>query len=241
MSDEVWLCWSSGKDSAWTLRALQRDPGVRITTLVTTMNAAFDRVAMHAVRRTLVERQAAAAGMALELVEIPWPCSNTQYEAAMAALVDKATAAGVTQMAFGDLFLEDVRAYREKMLDGTGVDPLFPIWGRDTRELAHEMISGGLEAIVACIDPKVLGREYVARRFDSEFLASLPEGVDPCGERGEFHTFACAGPMFDTPIPVRAGEIVKRDGFVFADILPAGDTDPRGTQPSEKEQPCSSQ
>jgi uncharacterized protein (TIGR00290 family) len=240
MADEVWLCWSSGKDSAWTLRALQRDPRIRATTLVTTMNATFDRVAMHAVRRDLVERQAAAAGLRLELVDIPWPCTNAQYEAAMGALVAKALAAGVTRMAFGDLFLEDVRSYREKMLAGTGVEPIFPIWGSDTRELAHEMVAGGLDAVVTCVDPKVLGREYAGRRFDADFLASLPEGVDPCGEHGEFHTFACAGPMFSEPIPVRAGEVVDRDGFVFADLLPTTDAHPGDADSSEKEHDCSS-
>ena len=239
MADEIWLCWSSGKDSAWTLRALQHDPQVRVTTLVTTMNAAFDRVAMHSVRRTLVERQAVAAGLELELVEIPWPCTNAQYEAAMAALVAKARDAGVTKMAFGDLFLEDVREYREKMLADTGIKPCFPIWGRDTRELADEMVENGLEAVVTCVDPKVLGSEWAGRRFDAEFLASLPEGVDPCGERGEFHTFTHAGPMFDAPIPIETGEVVERDGFVFADVLPA---DGRNIDvPVEEKPDCSSQ
>ena len=225
MADEVWLCWSSGKDSAWTLRALQRDPSLHVTTLVTTMNGAFDRVAMHAVRRRLLEAQAVAAGLALECVELPWPCSNEQYESRMGALVEKAVAAGVTRMAFGDLFLEDVRAYREKMLAGTGIEPVFPIWGLDTRELAAEMIDAGLDAVVTCVDPKVLGREFAGRRFDRGFLAALPEGVDRCGENGEFHTFCCAGPMFENPIAVRTGEIVERDGFVYADALPAEGTD----------------
>ncbi|MDH3687531.1 MAG: adenine nucleotide alpha hydrolase [Myxococcales bacterium] len=240
MADEIWLCWSSGKDSAWTLRALQDDPRVRVTTLVTTMNAAFDRVAMHSVRRTLVEQQAAAAGLELELVEIPWPCTNAQYEAAMAALVTRARDAGVTKMAFGDLFLADVRQYREKMLADTGIEARFPIWGRDTRELADEMVANGLEAVVTCIDPKVLGSEWAGRRFDAEFLAALPAGIDPCGERGEFHTFTYAGPMFEAPIPIETGEVVERDGFVFADVLPAqgaGITD----MPLEEEPACSSQ
>jgi uncharacterized protein (TIGR00290 family) len=240
MADEVWLCWSSGKDSAWALRELQRDASVDVTVLVTTMNAAFDRVAMHAVRRQLVERQAAAADLRLEAVDIPWPCTNAQYEAAMRSLVEKAAAAGVSRMAFGDLFLEDVRAYREKMLTGTGIEPLFPIWGRDTRELAEEMVREGLGAVVTCVDPRVLGAQYAGRRFDAGFLDSLPEAVDPCGERGEFHTFACAGPMFDAPIPVRTGEVVERDGFVYADILPAGSPE-TGLEADAKEPSCSSQ
>jgi uncharacterized protein (TIGR00290 family) len=220
MADEVWLCWSSGKDSAWALRELQREPGVRVTTLVTTMNTTFDRVAMHAVRRELVERQARAAGLSLEAVEIPWPCSNAEYEESMRRLVERALAAGVTRMAFGDLFLEDVRAYREKMLAGTGLEPSFPLWGRDTKELAAEMVAEGLEAVVTCVDPKALDPGFAGHRFDAGFLASLPADVDPCGERGEFHTFACNGPMFEAPIAVRSGEVVQRDGFVFADLLP---------------------
>jgi uncharacterized protein (TIGR00290 family) len=216
----TWLCWSSGKDSAWALAALRDDPEHEVTAILTTVNRTHDRVAMHAVRRELLVRQGEATGLPVVEVPIPSPCSNAEYEAAMAGAVDRATEAGVTHMAFGDLFLEDVRTYRETMLGPTRLEPIFPIWGLDTHELAREMVAAGLEAWVTCVDPRVLGSEFAGRRFDGNFLEDLPESVDPCGERGEFHTFACAGPMFRMPISVRPGEIVERDGFVFADLLP---------------------
>jgi len=217
---KTWLSWSSGKDAAWSLHVLRSGGHADVTALFTTVNAAFDRVAMHAVRRELVEAQARAAGLPLYVIEIPHPCPNADYESIMGAFVAGARAEGVAAMAFGDLFLADIRAYRERQLAGTGIAPLFPLWGRDTRALAGEMIDGGLEAYVACIDPRRLGRGFAGRRFDQAFLAGLPEGADPCGENGEFHTFAAGGPMFISPIPVRPGEVTERDGFVFADLLP---------------------
>lgn len=218
---QTWLSWSSGKDSAWSLEMLRRGAAVEVTALFTTVNAAFDRVAMHAVRRTLVEAQAQAAGLDLHVIEIPYPCPNADYERIMGGFVAKARAQGVDAMAFGDLFLADIRAYRERQLAGTGITPLFPLWGRDTRALAEEMIGGGLVTHVTCVDPRKLDRTFAGRVFDAAFLADLPDGIDPCGENGEFHTLVSAGPMFREAIPVRRGEVVDRDGFVFADMVPA--------------------
>ncbi len=218
------LAWSSGKDSAWSLQVLRQQGDVEIVGLLTTINQAFDRVAMHAVRRVLLEAQAAAAGLPLHTVPIPWPCSNEQYEAAMAAALEQARAAGVTVMAFGDLFLADIRAYREAKLQGTGMTPIFPLWQRPTAWLAREMVAGGLRARLTCIDPRHLDPSFAGRDFDQALLRDLPAAVDPCGENGEFHTFAYDGPMFAQPIDLRAGEVVHRDGFVFADLLP-GDAD----------------
>jgi uncharacterized protein (TIGR00290 family) len=217
---KAWLAWSSGKDSAWTLHALRESRDVEVCGLLTTVNTRHDRVAMHAVRRRLLEAQAEAAELPLFTVEIPHPCSNAEYEAAMSAAVARARAEGVTAMAFGDLFLEDVRAYRVRMLEGTGLQPLFPIWGRPTPELARDMIAGGLRAHLTCVDPRVLPARFAGRAFDQALLDELPDGVDPCGERGEFHSFAWDGPMFRRPVPVRVGETVEREGFVFADLLP---------------------
>ena len=219
---QTWLSWSSGKDSAWCLEMLQREGAAPVTGLFTTVNAAFDRVAMHAVRRTLLEAQATAADLDLHVIDIPYPCPNADYERIMGAFVAKARAQGVAAMAFGDLFLADIRAYRERQLADTGIAPLFPLWGRDTRALAEEMIGGGLVAHVTCVDPRKLDRSFAGRRFDPAFLADLPDGIDPCGENGEFHTFVSAGPMFRTAVPVRLGEVVNRDGFVFADMVAAG-------------------
>lgn len=215
------LSWSSGKDCAWALKVLRDEGEFAIAGLVTTFNGAFDRVAMHAVRRQLAEAQAAAAGLNLWSVDLPWPCPNAEYERLMGGLVARARAAGITHMAFGDLFLPDVRAYRERMLEGTGITPVFPLWGRPTDGLAREMIAGGLEARLTCVDPRVLAPAFAGRAFDEALLADLPAGVDPCGENGEFHSFCHAGPMFDRPIAVTPGEVVERDGFVFADLLPA--------------------
>ena len=220
MRPRAWLAWSSGKDSAWSLHVLREAGEVDVCGLLTTLNARYDRVAMHAVRRRLLEAQAAAAGLPLVTVEIPDPCSNAEYETAMAAAVDRARREGVTAMAFGDLFLEDVRQYRETMLSGTGLRPIFPLWGRDTAELAHTMIDGGLRAQLTCVDPRVLPSRFAGRAFDRALLAELPAGVDPCGERGEFHSFAWGGPMVDAPVRVRLGETVERGGFVFTDLMP---------------------
>jgi uncharacterized protein (TIGR00290 family) len=221
----VVLAWSSGKDSAWALHALRQDPALTVVGLLTTVNAAHDRVAMHAVRRRLLEAQARAAGLPVHVVEIPYPCPNETYEAAMADAVATLLARGVTAMAFGDLFLEDVRHYRERQLTGTGLRPLFPLWGRPTRALAEEMIDGGLQARLTCVDQRVLPAAFAGRPFDLALLHDLPPSVDPCGENGEFHSFAWDGPMFRHPVPVTPGVVVERDGFVFADLLPEGETD----------------
>jgi uncharacterized protein (TIGR00290 family) len=216
----VALSWSSGKDSAWSLHLLRQDPEIEIVALITTLNEQFDRVAMHAVRRELLESQAESAGLPLWIVPLPWPCTNEQYEARMRDLCARAVTEGVEAIAFGDLFLADIRAYREKQLAGTGLEPLFPVWLLPTRELAANMIAAGLRARITCVDPKSLAREFAGRDFDSGFLAELPPAVDPCGEKGEFHTFVYDGPMFRRPIPIELGEIVDRDGFVFADLIP---------------------
>jgi len=215
------LSWSSGKDSAWSLQVLRQRNEVEIVGLLTTLNESANRVAMHAVRRELVEAQARATGIPLWLVHLPWPCSNAEYETRMMGLFDRARQQGITHCAFGDLFLEDVRAYREKQLADTGITPLFPIWGEpaDTPVLARTMIAAGLRAFLTCVDPKQLDGSFVGREFDAALVAELPPSVDPCGERGEFHTFCYAGPMFSEPIPVRGGERVVRDGFHFADLL----------------------
>ena len=212
------VSWSSGKDSAWMLHVLKQDRRVEIRALLTTMNDEFDRVAMHAVRRRLLEEQAHAAGIPLWTVPLPWPCTNANYEARMRTAVSKAVADGFTHIAFGDLFLEDVRRYREERLAGTGLTPMFPIWGIPTDRLALEMIDGGLRAVLTCVNPIHLDRSFAGRQFDRSLLADLPSGIDPCGERGEFHSFAYDGPMFNHPVAVTPGEVVDRDGFVFADM-----------------------
>ena len=216
----VWLWWSSGKDSAWTLHVLRSQPGIEVTALVTTVNERADRVAMHVVRRELLDAQARSVGVELRVVPIPNPCPNADYEAAFRNTVDAARKEGVDCMAFGDLFLDDVRSYRESLLENTGIEPLFPLWGRDTRELAQEMVDGGLRATITCLDSTVVPRELAGREFDSSFLAELPEHVDPCGEGGEFHTFAWAGPVFSSPVGWTVGETVELQGFVFTDLMP---------------------
>jgi uncharacterized protein (TIGR00290 family) len=215
----ILLSWSSGKDSAWALHELRRSGEGEVAALLTTFNAEFDRVAMHDLRRELVEAQAEAAGLPLLDVPLPWPCSNGDYEAAMAAALVRARSEyGITHVAFGDLFLEDIRAYREERLRDIGLTPLFPLWGRPTAALAREMVAGGLEAVITCVDPRRLDPQFAGRSLDARFLDELPQGVDPCGEHGEFHSFACGGPMFATAVPVRVGGVVTRDGFVFADL-----------------------
>lgn len=232
---KTFLSWSSGKDSAWTLHTLRSDPRYDVAGLVTTINRAADRVAMHAVRTELLRRQADVAGLPLRLIEIPSPCSNEEYEEAMAKCVADAVADGVDCFAFGDLFLEDVRAYREQKLAGTGIRPIFPIWGRDTGELAREMIASGLRARITCVDPRVISHDFAGRDFDAALLAALPPSADPCGERGEFHTFAYEGPMFREPIAIESGEIVERDGFVFADLLPTRTDTAPSAAPSSRD------
>jgi uncharacterized protein (TIGR00290 family) len=213
------LSWSSGKDSAWTLHVLEQQHPGTVQALLTTTNSAFDRVAMHGVRRALVEAQAQAARLPLHVVPLPWPCSNEEYERLMSAAIDGFVTQGFTHVAFGDLFLEDVRQYRESRLANSGLTPLFPLWQpTSTAELARMMIREGLEAQLTCVDPRVVDASFAGRRFDLGLLADLPACVDPCGERGEFHSFAYAGPMFAEPIPIRIGERVERDGFVFCDL-----------------------
>lgn len=221
MKPKALLSWSSGKDSAWSLHVLREAGDVEIVGLLTTLNEAHDRVAMHAVRSGLLRRQAEAADLELFEIPIPWPCTNEEYEARMAGALDRAKERGIEHVAFGDLFLEDIRRYREDRLRGTGITPLFPIWGIPTRELARRMVDSGLRARLTCVDPKKLPREFAGRDFDAALLRDLPSTVDPCGENGEFHSFAYAGPMFRHPIAIQSGEVVERDGFVFADVLPA--------------------
>ncbi len=213
------VSWSSGKDSAHALAVVRSE--LDIAGLLTTVTAAYDRVAMHGVRRELLARQADACGLPLYAVELPAPCPNDIYERALSAALTRARADGITHVVFGDLFLEDIRSYREAQLAALGLQCVFPLWGRDTRALAHEMVASGLSARLACIDPRHLDRSFAGRAFDAALLAELPAHVDPCGERGEFHTFATHGPMFARPIDVAVGEVVERDGFVFADLLPA--------------------
>jgi uncharacterized protein (TIGR00290 family) len=215
------LAWSSGKDSAWSLHVLRGRPDVEVVGLLTTVNEAYDRVAMHAVRTSLLEAQAEAAGLPLTTVTIPSPCPNDVYEAAMAEALSEARLRGVEAVAFGDLFLEDIRRYRESRMEGTGLVPLFPLWQRPTRALADEMLAGGLKAFLTCVDPRACPPAFAGRAFDRALLDELPASVDRCGENGEFHTFAWDGPMFRHPVAVRGGEVVERDGFVFADLLPA--------------------
>jgi uncharacterized protein (TIGR00290 family) len=217
----VLLSWSSGKDSAWALHVLREQGEVDVVGLLTTFNAAASRVAMHAVREDLLERQARAAGLPVWKVPLPWPCSNEDYEALMTGVFERARTEGIDEIAYGDLFLEDIRAYREARHAGTGIGLRFPLWGRPTRELAREMLDGGLRAPITCVDPRQHSAGFVGRAFDRNLLDELPPEVDPCGERGEFHTFAHAGPMFAAPVAVVPGEIVHRDGFAFADLLPA--------------------
>jgi uncharacterized protein (TIGR00290 family) len=213
------LAWSSGKDSAWTLEALRRQ-NVEVGALLTTVNEAADRVAMHGVRRSLVEAQSEAVGVPLWEVPLPWPCANEDYESRMAEACRRAVAEGFDSIAFGDLFLRDVREYREHRLAGSGLTPLFPLWGIPTASLARKMIAAGLRARITCVDSTALDGGFAGREFDHALLADLPERVDPCGENGEFHTFVCDGPMFRTPVGVEAGEVRTIDRFVYADLLP---------------------
>lgn len=217
---KAWLSWSSGKDSAWSLEVVRKQGEFDVRALLTTVNAEYQRVAMHAVRESLLRAQTESVGLPLVVVPIPNPCSNAAYEEAMAGAMRRARGEGITHIIFGDLFLEDIRRYREEKLVGTGITPVFPLWGRDTRRLAAEMVDGGLRALLTCVDPGKLNASFAGRRFDAELLADLPAGIDPCGENGEFHTFAFKGPMFQAPVQVDLGVVVERDGFVFADALP---------------------
>jgi uncharacterized protein (TIGR00290 family) len=215
---KILLSWSSGKDSAWSLYKLRQREDVNVVGLLTTINTSFRRVAMHSTRCELLQAQANAARLPLWEVPLPWPCSNDAYEQAMSEICRTAVQQGISAIAFGDLFLEDVRRYREDRLQGTGLQPIFPLWGRDTRELVAEMLDAGLCARIVCIDPSKLPGEFIGRDLDYDALGRLPTSVDPCGENGEFHTFAYGGPMFAEPIAIETGECVSRDGFLFADL-----------------------
>ncbi len=217
---KVILSWSSGKDCAWTLHLLRQQPNIQVAALLTTFNSAANRVAMHAVRRALVEAQAERTGIALWAVELPWPCSNLEYEDRMRAVCQRATAEGITAIAFGDLFLQDVRNYRVRQLQGTGLEPLFPVWQIATEQLSREMIAAGVKAKITCVDPAKLAKSFAGQDYDSRLLQRLPPEIDPCGENGEFHTFVYDAPVFSGPIAVQTGEVLERDGFVFADLLP---------------------
>ena len=225
MKPKAFVSWSSGKDSAFALYEAQRLGLAEIAGVFTTVNEKYNRVAMHGVRQTLLDRQIEALGLPAMKIMIPSPCSNEVYEARMAEAYGAIKAQGITHIVFGDLFLEDIRAYREEKLGAIGMKGIFPLWKRSTRQLAGEMIESGLTAHLVCIDPKRLDRSFAARRFDASLLRDLPSQIDPCGENGEFHTVVSAGPMFSDPIAVTLGMVVERDGFVFADIAP---TPPKG-------------
>jgi uncharacterized protein (TIGR00290 family) len=220
----VLLSWSSGKDCAWALHVLRQQPDIDVVGLLTTLNAEFDRVAMHGTRRSMLEAQAEAAGLPLWTVPLPWPCSNEVYEQRMAEACGRAVRERIEAIAFGDLFLRDVREYRERQLAGTGLEPLFPLWEIPTDELARTMIAGGLRAKLVCVDSRQLPASFAGRNFDADLLRDLPAHVDSCGERGEFHSCVYDGPMFTKPIELESGEIVDRDGFIFADFSPLRET-----------------
>ena len=217
----VLLSWSSGKDCAWALHLLRLQPDIEIVGLLTTINAQFDRVAMHGTRRSILEAQAAAAQLPLWKIPLPWPCPNEIYEQLIAEACRRARAEDINAIAFGDLFLREIRAYREKQLASTGIEPLFPLWDMPTADLAREMIAGGLRAKLVCVDSRQLDPSFAGRDFDANFLRDLPPGIDPCGENGEFHSCVFAGPMFQYPIALNPGEIVDRDGFIYADFRPS--------------------
>jgi uncharacterized protein (TIGR00290 family) len=220
---KILVSWSSGKDGAWVLHLLCRDPNVEVAGLLTTINTDHDRVFMHDTRRELLARQAAAAGLPLRTVGLPDVCSNEEYEAALGRFIAAARAEGIGGIAFGDIFLADLRAYREKMFAGTGMEALFPLWGRSTAELAEEMLAAGLTTIVSSVDLRILPARFAGRRWSRELIAAFPPGCDPGGENGEIHTVVVGGPMFRMPLTVRVGEIVARNGFAYADIIPIDD------------------
>jgi len=220
MKKKTYMSWSSGKDSAWALHALRQDPEIELLGLFTVVNKAYGRVSMHATRADLLNRQADALGLALQIINIPHPCRNEECDAIMRSFVDRANESGIECMAFGDLFLKDVREYRENQLRDTGIQPIFPIWNLPTGVLAKQMLSAGVEAYISCVDPNKVPQTLAGRRWSEKLLNELPENIDPCGENGEFHTVIVGGPMFREPIPVHIGETVERGGFIFADIIP---------------------
>jgi len=214
------VSWSSGKDSAWALHALRRDPEVEVVGLFSTINERYQRVAMHATRVELLQRQAGAVGLPIQTISLPDPCTNEQYDAIMGGFIQNSVGTGIECMAFGDLFLADIRAYRENQLRATGIEPVFPLWGMPTGELAERMLAAGVEAYVSSVDLKKLPVRFVGRRWSRQLLAEFPPEIDPCGENGEIHTVIVNGPMFSHSIPVQIGEIIERDGFAYADIIP---------------------
>ena len=219
--EKIILCWSGGKDSAYSLFEIQREGNYEVAALLTTVTEDYDRISMHGVRRSLLEAQATSLGIPLTKVWIPKNCSNEIYEARMKEALLDFQKEEINRVAFGDIFLEDLRKYRENNLAQVGMSAVFPIWKRDTRELARNFIGAGFKAVISCVDPKVLDESFAGRSFDQQFLASLPTGVDPCGENGEFHSFVHAGPIFKEPIAHRVGEVVHRDSFIYCDLLPA--------------------
>lgn len=218
MKKKLMMSWSTGKDSAWSLHRLMNQDEYEIAGLFCTINKKFARTAMHAVRVELLQEQARQIGLPLDIIEIPYPCTNEQYAEIMQQFVDEITARGVECCAFGDLFLEDIRDYRIKQLSGTGLEPVFPLWGEPTDQLGRNMIAGGLKTVITCVDPKQLDPSFVGREYTEQFLNDLPASVDPCGENGEFHSFVYDAPLFKKPIDVKVTEIVEREGFVFADV-----------------------
>ena len=220
MKGKTLMSWSSGKDSAWALYKLQQNLEIDLAGLFCTVNKAFDRVAMHGVRIELLEKQAKSIGLPLEIIILPYPCSKIEYEKIMGHFVERAKKDQIECFAYGDLFLEDVRSYREGKLKGSGIKPVFPVWGIPTDKLAREMVGSGLRAVITCIDPKQTPKEFVGKEFDEDYLELLPGTIDPCGENGEFHSFVYDGPMFKEKIEIVMGDIVHRDDFVFADVLP---------------------
>jgi len=214
------LSWSTGKDCAWALHVLRQDPEVELVGLLSSVNRKFDRVSMHSTRSDLLRLQAEALDLPLRTIQLPDPCSNEQYERIMARFVDEARDDGIECMAFGDLFVEDIRHYRERQLEGTGLAPLFPLWGTPSDELAEQMLEAGMEAYVSSVDLAVLPARVAGRRWSRELIDEFPKGVDPCGENGEIHTIVVGGPMFSRAIPVTVGETVERNGFAYADIVP---------------------
>lgn len=214
----AWMSWSTGKDSAFALYQLTTKTDIEVTGLLTTVTEDYNRVSMHAVREELLELQAESLGLPLHKVKIPSKCTNEIYEQRMKAAINEAKELRISCMAFGDLFLEDIRNYRVEKLKDTGIEPLFPLWNFPTKELANEIISSGFKAVITCIDPKVLPESFAGREYDQKFLADLPSQIDPCGENGEFHTFVYDGPIFNKPIPIHVGERILRDGFIFTDV-----------------------
>lgn len=220
MKRKTLVSWSTGKDSAWMLHILRQDPNIEVVGLFCTVNEAFNRVTMHGVRTELLHQQAKSLDLPLQIIHIPNPCSYADYNEVMILFAKQVQKTNIDCFAFGDIYLEDVRKYRENLLKGTGINPLFPLWGSSTRELSRQMIAGGLKAVITCLNPKNMAPEFTGREYNEQFLTDLPDNIDPCGENGEFHSFAFDGPMFNNPVGIVLGETVSRDGLCFQDLLP---------------------